>query len=107
MEEIHKKLGFLEKPLLNKLIPYILKKMFGEDSIYESDIDTYNEQNRIAYLNILHDILEIFIKYNVFLPEILANFIHHSKKATNDMLYICEYIIVNSIEIINYNGKQY
>jgi long-subunit acyl-CoA synthetase (AMP-forming) len=25
----NKKLGFLEKPLLNKLIPYILKKMFG------------------------------------------------------------------------------
>lgn len=33
MEEIHKKLGFLEKPLLDKLIPYILKKIFGKDLI--------------------------------------------------------------------------
>ena len=33
MEEIHKKLNFLDKPLINKLLPYILRKLFGEDLI--------------------------------------------------------------------------
>lgn len=33
LEQIHKKLHFLDKPIINKLIPFILKKIFGNDLI--------------------------------------------------------------------------
>ena len=33
MEEIYKKLKFLDKPLINQLLPIILKKLFGKDLI--------------------------------------------------------------------------
>lgn len=33
LEEIHKKLQFLDKPVLNKLIPLIFKKLFGNELI--------------------------------------------------------------------------